>query len=29
VAFLSSTQASFVSGINMVVDGALTARVQY
>jgi len=29
VAFLSSTQATFVSGINMVVDGALTARVQY
>ena len=29
VVFLASTQASFVSGINMVVDGALTARVQY
>lgn len=29
VVFLASAQASFVSGINMVVDGALTARVQY
>jgi 3-oxoacyl-[acyl-carrier protein] reductase len=29
VAFLASTQASFVSGINFIVDGALTARVQY
>jgi len=29
VVFLASTQASFVSGINFIVDGALTARVQY
>jgi 3-oxoacyl-[acyl-carrier protein] reductase len=29
VAFLASTQASFVSGVNFIVDGALTARVQY
>lgn len=29
VVFLASTQASFVSGVNFVVDGALTARVQY
>jgi len=29
VVFLSSARASFVSGVNFVVDGALTARVQY
>ena len=29
VAFISGTPASFISGINFVVDGALTARVQY
>ena len=29
VAFLSSPCASFVSGINMVVDGAMTDRVNY
>jgi 3-oxoacyl-[acyl-carrier protein] reductase len=29
VVFLASTQASFVSGVNFIVDGALTARVQY
>ncbi len=29
VAFLSGTGASFISGINFVVDGALTSRIQY
>ncbi|MDH4031640.1 MAG: SDR family oxidoreductase [Chromatiales bacterium] len=29
VAFLSSPRASFVSGINMIVDGAMTDRVNY
>ena len=29
VAFLSSPCASFISGINMVVDGAMTDRVNY
>ena len=29
VAFLAGTPASFVSGANFIVDGALTARVQY
>ncbi len=29
VVFLSGTPASFVSGTNFIVDGALTARVQY
>lgn len=29
VAFLASAPASFISGINFVVDGAITARVQY
>lgn len=29
VAFVSGTPASFVSGINFIVDGALTARIQY
>ncbi len=29
VAFLAGTPASFVTGINFVVDGAITARVQY
>ncbi len=29
VAFLAGTPASFVSGINFVVDGAITTRVQY
>jgi 3-oxoacyl-[acyl-carrier protein] reductase len=29
VAFLAGTPASFISGINFVVDGAITARVQY
>jgi 3-oxoacyl-[acyl-carrier protein] reductase len=29
VAFLSGVTASFISGVNFVVDGALTARVQY
>ena len=29
VAFISGTPTSFISGINFVVDGALTARVQY
>ena len=27
--FLSSPRASFVSGINMIVDGAMTDRVNY
>lgn len=29
VAFLAGAPASFISGINFVVDGAITARVQY
>ncbi len=29
VVFLAGSPASFVSGINMVVDGAITVRVQY
>ncbi|OFX04845.1 MAG: hypothetical protein A3D94_07885 [Alphaproteobacteria bacterium RIFCSPHIGHO2_12_FULL_66_14] len=29
VAFLAGGPASFVSGVNFIVDGALTARVQY
>jgi 3-oxoacyl-[acyl-carrier protein] reductase len=29
VVFLAGAQASFISGINFIVDGALTARVQY
>jgi 3-oxoacyl-[acyl-carrier protein] reductase len=29
VVFLSGTPASFITGINLVVDGAITARVQY
>jgi 3-oxoacyl-[acyl-carrier protein] reductase len=29
VVFLSSPCASFVSGINMIVDGAMTDRVNY
>jgi NAD(P)-dependent dehydrogenase (short-subunit alcohol dehydrogenase family) len=29
VVFLAGTPASFVTGINFVVDGAITARVQY
>jgi 3-oxoacyl-[acyl-carrier protein] reductase len=29
VVFLAGKQASFVSGVNFVVDGALTSRVQY
>ena len=29
VVFLSGTPASFVTGINFIVDGAITARVQY
>ncbi len=29
VAFLVSPAASFISGTNLVVDGALTLRVQY
>jgi NAD(P)-dependent dehydrogenase (short-subunit alcohol dehydrogenase family) len=29
VAFLAGTPASFVSGANFIVDGAMTARVQY
>lgn len=29
VAFLSGTPASFVTGTNFIVDGAITARVQY
>ena len=27
--FLSSPRASFISGINMIVDGAMTDRVNY
>jgi 3-oxoacyl-[acyl-carrier protein] reductase len=29
VVFLAGSQASFVSGTNFIVDGAMTARVQY
>lgn len=29
VVFLAGSQASFVSGTNVIVDGAMTARVQY
>ena len=29
VVFLAGTPASFVTGTNFIVDGALTARVQY
>ena len=29
VVFLAGTPASFVTGINFIVDGAITARVQY
>ena len=29
VVFLAGQQASFVSGTNFIVDGAMTARVQY
>ena len=29
VSFLAGTQASFVSGANFIVDGAITTRVQY
>ncbi len=29
VVFLAGTPASFITGINMVVDGAITSRVQY
>ncbi len=29
VAFLAGTPASFVSGANFIVDGAITTRVQY
>ena len=29
VAFLASPRASFITGVNMVVDGALTNRIQY
>ena len=29
VVFLAGNQASFVSGTNFIVDGAMTARVQY
>jgi len=29
VAFLSSPRASYISGINMIVGGAMTARVNY
>jgi len=27
--FLASPRASFISGTNLIVDGALTQRVQY
>jgi 3-oxoacyl-[acyl-carrier protein] reductase len=27
--FLASPRASFITGVNVVVDGALTNRVQY
>ena len=29
VVYLSSRRASFVTGVNFIVDGAITARVQY
>ena len=29
VVFLASPRASFITGVNVVVDGALTNRVQY
>jgi NAD(P)-dependent dehydrogenase (short-subunit alcohol dehydrogenase family) len=29
VAFQSSPRASYISGINMIVGGAMTARVNY
>jgi 3-oxoacyl-[acyl-carrier protein] reductase len=29
VVFLAGTPASFVTGTNFIVDGAITARVQY
>jgi len=29
VVFLASPRASFVSGTNLIVDGALTQRVQF
>jgi NAD(P)-dependent dehydrogenase (short-subunit alcohol dehydrogenase family) len=29
VVFLASRQASFVTGVNFIVDGAITTRVQY
>ena len=29
VVFLAGTPASFISGVNFIVDGALTSRVQY
>jgi 3-oxoacyl-[acyl-carrier protein] reductase len=29
VVFLAGSHASFVSGTNFIVDGAMTARVQY
>ena len=29
VVFLAGTPSSFVSGTNFIVDGAMTARVQY
>jgi 3-oxoacyl-[acyl-carrier protein] reductase len=29
VTFLSSPCASFVSGVNMIIDGAMTDRVNY
>jgi NAD(P)-dependent dehydrogenase (short-subunit alcohol dehydrogenase family) len=29
VVYLSSNRASFISGANIIADGALTARIQY
>jgi 3-oxoacyl-[acyl-carrier protein] reductase len=29
VVFLSSARASFITGANLIVDGALTQRVQF